>query len=142
MDAMLPAESSAPATDRPSGSLLSTGPGRYFTDPGVCGREQRMIFERVWCCAVRAAEIAGPGAFRVARIGADSVITVRGGDGALRVLLNVCRHRGARLCAEDEGQVRRSLRCGYHAWTYDLDGRLVAAPDLVAMPESTASPTG
>ena len=71
-----------------------------------------MIFERVWCCAVRAAEIAGPDAFGVARIGAESVIIVRGGDGALRVLLNVCRHRGARLCAEDEGQVRRNLRCG------------------------------
>ena len=97
MDAMQPAESSAPATGRPSGSLLRTLPGRHYTDPGVFGREQRMIFERVWCCAVRAAEIAGPGAFRVARIGAESVIIVRGGDGALRAFLNVCRHRGARL---------------------------------------------
>ena len=47
----------------------------------------------------------------------------------------MCRHRGGRLCAEDEGQARRGLRCGYHAWTYDLDGRLVATPNLVAMPD-------
>jgi hypothetical protein len=42
---MLPAESSALATDRPSGSLLSTLPGRYYTDHAVFGREQRMIFD-------------------------------------------------------------------------------------------------
>jgi Rieske 2Fe-2S family protein len=118
-----------------SNSLLRTLPGRYYTDPDVFGREQRMIFERMWFCAIRAAEIEAPGAFRVVRVGGESVIVVRGGDNELRAFLNVCRHRGARLCAEDEGQVRRNLRCGYHAWTYDLDGRLIAAPNLVSMPD-------
>jgi glycine betaine catabolism A len=135
VDAMLPAESSALAIDRPSGSLLRTLPGRYYTDPGVFGREQRMIFERAWFRAVRAAEIAGPGAFRVARVGGESVVIIRGRDGELRAFLNVCRHRGARLCAEDEGRVRRNLRCGYHGWAYGLDGRLVAVPNLAAMPD-------
>jgi glycine betaine catabolism A len=116
-----------------SGSLLRTLPGRYYTDPEVFGREQRMIFERMWCCAVRTAEIAGPGEFRLARAGRESVIIIRGRDGGLRAFLNVCRHRGSRLCAEESGTVRRNLRCGYHAWTYDLDGRLVAAPNLVTM---------
>jgi len=135
VDAMLPAESSALAAGQLSGSLLRTLPGRYYTDPEVFGREKRMIFEPMWCCAVRAAELAGPGAFQVARVGGESVLIVRGRDGELRAFLNVCRHRGARLCAEESGQVRRNLRCGYHAWTYDLDGRLVAAPSLVAMPD-------
>jgi glycine betaine catabolism A len=116
-----------------SGSLLSTLPGRYYTDPEVFGRERRMIFEQLWFCAVRSAELGGPGAFRVARVGDESVIIVRGQDGELRAFLNVCRHRGARLCAEESGQLRRNLRCGYHAWTYDLDGRLVAAPNLATM---------
>jgi phenylpropionate dioxygenase-like ring-hydroxylating dioxygenase large terminal subunit len=118
-----------------SASLLSTLPGHYYTDPGVFGREQRKIFERMWFCAIRADEIAEPGAFQVVSIGDESVIIVRNKDRELRAFLNVCRHRGARICAEAEGQVRRNLRCGYHAWTYDLDGRLVAAPNLVTMPD-------
>jgi glycine betaine catabolism A len=118
-----------------TGSLLRTLPGRYYTDPEVFAQEQRMIFERMWVCAIRADEIAGPGAFRTVKIGDESVIIVRNKDGELRAFLNVCRHRGARICAETEGHVRRNLRCAYHAWTYDLDGRLVAAPNLVTMPD-------
>ena len=129
MDAAVPVKGQSP------GSLLRTLPGCYYIDPEVFGREQRMIFERMWVCAIRSDEIAGAGAFRVVSIGDESVIIVRGKDGALRAFLNVCRHRGARICAEESGQVRRNLRCAYHAWTYDLDGRLVAAPNLVTMPD-------
>ncbi len=126
-------DATVPAIDQPSGSLLSTLPGRYYTEPEVFDRERQVIFERMWFCVVRAADVAGPGAFRVVRIGAESVLIVRGRDGELRAFLNVCRHRGSRLCAEESGRVRRNLRCGYHAWTYDLDGRLVAAPGPVTM---------
>jgi glycine betaine catabolism A len=129
VDAAVPVKEQSPV------SLLRTLPGRYYIDPEVFGREQRMIFERMWVCAIRADEIAGAGAFRVVSIGGESVIIVRGRDDVLRAFLNVCRHRGARICAEAEGQVRRNLRCAYHAWTYDLDGRLVAAPNLVTMPD-------
>jgi Rieske 2Fe-2S family protein len=61
------------------------------------------------------------------------VVLLRGRDGALRAFLNVCRHRGARLCAESSGQLKRTLQCPYHAWTYGLDGKLVAAPNLTKM---------
>ena len=54
---------------------------------------------------------------------------VRGRDQAIRGFLNVCRHRGAQLCLTDSGEVGRTIRCPYHAWTYDLDGQLVAAPN-------------
>jgi glycine betaine catabolism A len=116
-------------------SLLRTLPGRCYTDPTAFGQEQRMIFERMWVCAIRAADINEPGAFRVVKIADESVIIVRNKDRQLRAFLNVCRHRGAQVCAQTEGQVRRNLRCAYHAWTYDLDGRLVAAPNLVSMPD-------
>jgi glycine betaine catabolism A len=132
VDTALPAETLTVTT---SGSLLSTLPGHDYTERELFAQEQRMIFERMWVCALRADEIADPGAFRVAAIGSESVIIVRNRNGKLRAFLNVCRHRGARICAEEEGQVRRNLRCAYHAWTYDLDGRLVAAPNLVAMPD-------
>jgi Rieske 2Fe-2S family protein len=128
-------DAAVPVKGQSTGSLLRTLPGCYYIDPEVFGREQRMIFERMWVCAIRSDEIAGAGAFRVVSIGDESVIIVRGKGGALRAFLNVCRHRGARICVEESGQVRRNLRCAYHAWTYDLDGRLVAAPNLVTMPD-------
>ena len=55
---------------------------------------------------------------------------VRGADRIVRAFTNVCRHRGAQLCTEDSGEVRRAFQCPYHAWTYDLDGKLIAAPNL------------
>ena len=117
------------------GSLMATLPGRWYTDPAVFAREQKTIFEDMWFCAVWTADIAEPGQFRVVEVGRESVLIVRDNDGTLRGMLNVCRHRGARLCMEESGQLRRTLRCAYHAWTYDLAGRLVAAPNLVKMPD-------
>jgi glycine betaine catabolism A len=114
-------------------SLLSTLPGRYYTDAETFGQEQKSIFERMWFCVLRSGEISGPGEFRTVQVGGENVVIIRGPDNALRAFLNVCRHRGARLCAEESGQLRRNLRCGYHAWTYDLDGRLVAAPNLAKL---------
>jgi len=114
---------------------MATLPGHWYTDPAVFAREQETIFEDMWFCAAWAADIAEPGQFRVVEVGRESILIVRDNDGTLRAMLNVCRHRGARLCLEESGQLRRTLRCAYHAWTYDLAGRLVAAPNLVKMPD-------
>ncbi|MEV8292778.1 MULTISPECIES: aromatic ring-hydroxylating dioxygenase subunit alpha [Streptomyces] len=116
-------------------SLVRTLPGRYYTDPEVFRREQRHVFEAMWFCAVRGADLERPGAFRTVQVGGENVIVTRTRTGALRAFLNICRHRGARLCLEESGEVRRALQCPYHAWTYDLDGRLVAAPGLSKMPD-------
>jgi Rieske 2Fe-2S family protein len=115
------------------GSLVPTLPGSSYADPAVFAREQAAIFEGLWLCAARGADLADPGQFRVVQAGRESVIIVRHGDGGLRAFLNVCRHRGSRVCVEESGQVHRTLRCGYHAWTYDLGGALVAAPNLAKM---------
>ena len=66
-------------------------------------------------------------------MGRENVLIVRGRDRKLRAFLNVCRHRGARVCMEKSGTGQRKLQCGYHAWTYALDGSLVAAPNLTQM---------
>ncbi|KUL51419.1 2Fe-2S ferredoxin [Streptomyces sp. NRRL F-4489] len=116
-------------------SLIRTLPGRSYTDPGLFRREQELIFERLWICAVRTTDLPRPGAFRTVRVGRESVLITRDRAGRLRAFLNVCRHRGAQLCTEESGTVRRSLQCPYHAWTYDLDGRLIAAPNLQRMPD-------
>ncbi|MEV5175785.1 aromatic ring-hydroxylating dioxygenase subunit alpha [Streptomyces flaveolus] len=118
-----------------SPSLIATLPGHYYTDPAVFRQEQEKIFESLWFCAVRGADLDKPGAFRTVQVGRENVIITRTRTGELRAFLNVCRHRGARLCTEESGEVRRSLQCPYHAWTYDLDGRLIAAPNLIKMPD-------
>ena len=117
------------------GSLLPTLPGAAYTDPEVFAREQRLILERMWFCAVRAADLGSPGAFRTVQVGRESVLLTRDATGAVRAFLNLCRHRGALVCTEESGQVKRAFRCPYHAWTYGLDGRLTAAPNLVRMPD-------
>ena len=117
------------------GSLIPTLAGRFYTDPALFAREQRDVFETMWFCAVRSGDLATAGSFQTLQVGKESVLVVRGRDGQLRAFLNICRHRGALICTEPAGEVRRNLQCPYHAWTYALDGTLVAAPNLVTMPD-------
>jgi Rieske 2Fe-2S family protein len=116
-------------------SLLATLPGHYYTDPSVFALELSRVFESMWFAVARVEDIATPGKFETVDVGRESVILVRGRDGVLRAFLNVCRHRGAKLCVDTSGEAKRSLQCPYHAWTYGLDGTLVAAPNLTKMPD-------
>jgi Rieske 2Fe-2S family protein len=116
-------------------SLIATLPGSGYTDERWFAREQELIFERMWFCVVRSADLPGPGAFRTVQVGRESVLVSRARDGSVRAFFNVCRHRGARVCTAESGSVSRAFRCPYHAWTYDLDGRLIAAPNLAKMPD-------
>ncbi len=126
------------ATDQPS-SLLATLGGDYYTDATIFAAEQERIFESMWFCAARTADMPNPGQFKKVQVGRESVLVVRGRDDILRAFLNVCRHRGAQLCTEAEGQARRNLRCPYHAWTYALDGKLVAAPNIATLTDETGA---
>ncbi|NAZ81649.1 Rieske 2Fe-2S domain-containing protein [Kineococcus sp. R8] len=118
-----------------SEGLLPTLGGHWYTDPGVFALEQERIFEQMWFCAVRAADLDAPGRFQTVQVGRESILVTRTRTGAVKAFFNVCRHRGVQLCAEESGTVRRNIQCMYHAWTYDLDGRLVAAPNLTKMPD-------
>jgi Rieske 2Fe-2S family protein len=116
-------------------SLMPTLPGHYYSDPDIFRLEQQTIFEAMWFCAMRSADLAAPGAFKTVDVGTESILVSRSRSGNVRAFYNVCRHRGARLCTEESGEVKRAFQCPYHAWTYDLDGKLVAAPNLTKMPD-------
>ena len=116
-------------------SLLPTLTGPHYTDPALFATEQESIFEAMWFCATRSADVGAPGVFRTVPVGRESVLITRSGEGTARAFLNVCRHRGAQLCTEESGAVKRTFRCTYHAWSYGLDGKLVAAPNLARMPD-------
>src|ERR1700678_1015739 len=131
-----------PPLETPIPTLIPTLPGSYYTDPDVFAREQLAIFEGDWLCVARSGDIGRPGQFQTVQAGRDSVLVVRQRDGGLRALLNVCRHRGARVCTDESGQVSRHLRCPYHAWSYELNGQLAAAPNLARMPDIDRSERG
>ncbi|MFF6914679.1 SRPBCC family protein [Streptomyces sp. NPDC012466] len=116
-------------------SLIATLPGDHYTDPEIFRLEQEHIFEAMWFCAARSSELSKPGAFRTVDVGRESVLLTRSRDNCVRAFFNVCRHRGAKLCTQESGEVKRAFQCPYHAWTYDLNGKLVAAPNLTKMPD-------
>src|SRR6267154_2166915 len=94
---------------------------------------ERMLL-RHWFCAGHVSSIPRAGDYLVVDLGPESVIIVRNSAGDVRALLNVCRHRGSRLCAGRSGKAQSArLTCPYHAWSYDLDGKLLVARQ---MPES------
>src|SRR6266487_5284550 len=107
-----------------------TLPGRYYNAPEIWAEERERIFSRRWICVGRAAELAQPGDYAVRAVGGESVIVVRGQDGAVRAFYNVCRHRGTRLCETERGRLSETIQCPYHAWTYTLDGTLIGAPHM------------
>lgn len=123
-------------------SLIKTLPGRYYTEQNVFDLEMQHIFSKRWICVARAEDLPEGGNFVTSQVGTESVIVLRGRDGELRAFLNVCRHRGARLCLEQKGTVKRALQCMYHAWTYGLDGKLIAAPNLASMEDVDRTENG
>jgi glycine betaine catabolism A len=107
-----------------------TLPARAYTDAQWFGEEMDRVFARMWLAAGRAAALDRPGAFLKRDVAGASVLIVRANDGSIRAFHNVCRHRGTRLCVDEHGAFQASIQCPYHAWTYGLDGRLVAAPQM------------
>ena len=99
----------------------------FYRDPEIFGRDMARVVAKAWLYVAHASELPERGDFLLYRIGEESIILVRGLDREIRAFFNVCRHRGSHVCLEERGNVRRSLTCPYHAWVYDLEGRLIRA---------------
>ena len=100
----------------------------YLSDE-VYELERQRIFHGGWMLAARADRLQH-GNRTVVELAGESVLITRDLDGRLHAFANVCRHRGARLCDQHNDTGQGSLMCPYHAWTYALDGRLIATPHL------------
>ncbi len=114
--------------------------GRY-TDRDFYDLEREGVWKRSWLLAGRDEDFEGVGAFRRFDRTGSPVVIVRGSDGILRAFFNTCQHRGAPVVRDDCGTAKR-LRCQYHSWTYDLDGRLLQVPDRRDFPELDDSQRG
>jgi choline monooxygenase len=113
--------------------MTATLPAELYTDPAVLRRELDRIFARNWSLAGPVAGLESEGAWRAERVNGWPILLVRGHDGGLRAFHNVCRHRAAALKGEGEGACE-AIRCPYHGWTYETDGRLRLAPGFGADP--------
>ena len=115
----------APPEGFPATPLIQTG---RYTDEGFFELERERLWTRTWLLAAHRDELPERGSYRLFRKAGPTIVIVRGLDDQIRAFYNACQHRGAPLVRDDEGRTRRFV-CKYHAWTYDLDGRLVGVPD-------------
>ncbi len=116
-------------------------PAWTYADPDFFAAEIARVIRPSWQVVGHTSDIPGVGDYRTLEYCGESVIVVRGADGHLRAFTNVCRHRGARLLDTSAGCVRRIV-CPYHAWTYDLDGKLIGVPLRATYPAIDTSSLG
>jgi len=103
--------------------------GAFYSDPEIYRIDVEKVWRQGWLFAGHACEIPKAGDYFMVKVDADSILVVRDNSGAIHALHNVCRHRGSVICDDECGHVKK-LTCPYHRWTYDLDGRLLAAPGM------------
>ncbi|HET8790241.1 MAG TPA: aromatic ring-hydroxylating dioxygenase subunit alpha [Modicisalibacter sp.] len=101
-------------------------PQPFYNDHRVFALDMQEIFGKEWLFAGMSCEIPTKGSFITLDIGDNPIVIVRGAEDSIHAFHNVCRHRGSRLCVKEKGKVAK-LVCGYHQWTYELDGRLLFA---------------
>jgi phenylpropionate dioxygenase-like ring-hydroxylating dioxygenase large terminal subunit len=104
-------------------------PQAFYRDPDIYRRDIEQIFLKSWLYAGHQSEIPKVGDWFLFEFDEESVIIVRSAENEINALLNVCRHRGSRVCVESSGCSKR-LTCRYHGWTYDLEGQLRAAAHM------------
>jgi len=105
--------------------------GKDYTSLGVWDQERERIWWGDWVCVGHTEEVANPGDYMVRDLAGESIFITRNPQGDLRGFYNVCAHRGTKFLDDDaSGNVRKGFRCPYHAWVYDLDGRLIGTPNV------------
>ena len=105
---------------------------RYYTDPKIYRAEQAGLFARTWQFAGHASLVENRGDYFAFEVAGQSLFCVRDRDGEIRAFYNVCQHRAHEM-VQGSGNAKL-LVCPYHAWTYELTGRLRSGPNVAAVP--------
>ena len=101
----------------------------FYKQADIYEREIEKIYMDSWLFIGHDSQIPNKGDYFVYNLLSESVIVIRGRDDQIHAYMNVCRHRGSRICLEEKGNVKR-FTCPYHAWTYNLEGSLITAKTL------------
>ena len=112
----------------------STLPGEVYRSCEILATELDCIYGGMWLAVGREEDLPEPGSYITREIGLEPILLLRDHDGVARAFHNVCRHRGTRLVPTEAGEILERIQCPYHAWTYRLDGKLVAAPLMESTP--------
>jgi Rieske 2Fe-2S family protein len=125
-----------PPAREPLQRLEAGLPATWYRDPAHYARELEVFWYDRWLAVAREEELPAAGDYRAVEVGTQSIFVVRGENRRLRAFHNTCRHRGSILCTAAQGSFARNrIVCPYHAWTYDLGGRLIATPRRMPTPD-------
>jgi phenylpropionate dioxygenase-like ring-hydroxylating dioxygenase large terminal subunit len=113
-----------------------------YIDPEVFQLEMERLWSRTWVYLGHESQVPRPGDFITADIAAKPVILVRHTDGAVRVLMNRCAHKGTKVVYDTAGNAGKTFRCPYHAWTYRTDGSLLHIPLKEGYEDTALNETG
>ncbi len=105
-------------------------PAWTYSDPDFMALEREKVFMPAWHLVCHESDIPAIGDYATFKMFGEIAFVVRGKEGEVRAFHNVCRHRAARLVDGHQGNCGRNIVCPYHAWTYQLDGRLSGVPYL------------
>ena len=119
---------------RESAEIGKTLPSRYYWAPEIYELEKERIFYSSWLFVAHTSNLPQPGDYVVRTIADESIVITRDRDMQVHAFYNVCRHRGSRLCTRAEGHAQGgALTCGYHGWTYGMNGDLIRVPKEMHM---------
>jgi phenylpropionate dioxygenase-like ring-hydroxylating dioxygenase large terminal subunit len=104
-------------------------PNQFYTDPAVFEEEKKKVFFRNWAALGFISDAPEPGDAKPLTFLGQPLVMIRDKDGSLRVFQNICRHRGM-ILIDKPGKIQRAIRCPYHSWCYELDGRLRTTPHV------------
>ena len=102
---------------------------KFYKDTSIFDLEKHNIFYNSWIFIGHESQIPNKGDFFVYKLLDEEIIVLRNKENKEKAFFNVCRHRGSRVCLEEKGNTSR-FSCPYHSWTYNLDGKLLAAKSL------------
>jgi len=122
-------------------ATASTPPSSWYTDPSIRELERQTVFSRAWQFVGRSEQVREPGQYITAEVAGEAILVVRGSDSILRGFFNVCRHHAAAVVTECDGKAE-NLRCPYHGWTYDLEGKLILTPEFAGVANFDRSANG
>jgi choline monooxygenase len=113
-------------------SQASTPPSSWYKDSRILDLEQLTVFSHSWQLTGRSDQVRNPGQYITAEVAGEAILVIRGNDRVLRGFFNVCRHHAAGVVTKCEGKAE-NLRCPYHGWTYDLEGKLILTPEFAGV---------